>query len=102
MTFTVPDQVPILTASNAMEDSVLLVWGPPLEANGVLTGYLLQYHLGMYTHNVLRQITDLPRSAHLRVSLGALAFQTSTSLCLTARCVIGGFVGAVGGGGGDQ
>ncbi|XP_008289194.1 neural cell adhesion molecule L1-like protein isoform X1 [Stegastes partitus] len=41
----VPAQVPILTASNAQEDSLLLVWGPPPEANGILSGYLLQYHL---------------------------------------------------------
>ncbi|XP_061832471.1 neural cell adhesion molecule L1-like protein [Nerophis lumbriciformis] len=41
----VPEQVPILTTSNARKDSVLLVWGPPLVANGVLTGYHLQYHL---------------------------------------------------------
>ncbi|XP_041655398.1 neural cell adhesion molecule L1-like protein isoform X2 [Cheilinus undulatus] len=41
----VPRQVPILTASNAQTDSILLVWGPPLETNGILTGYLLQYHL---------------------------------------------------------
>lgn len=41
----VPVQVPILTASNSQEDSILLVWGPPLEANGILSGYLLQYHL---------------------------------------------------------
>ncbi|XP_034393112.1 neural cell adhesion molecule L1-like protein isoform X5 [Cyclopterus lumpus] len=41
----VPEQVPILTASNAQRDSILLVWGPPLEKNGVLTGYLLQHHL---------------------------------------------------------
>lgn len=41
----VPAQVPILTASNAQKDSILLVWGPPLETNGILTGYLLQYHL---------------------------------------------------------
>ncbi|KAM6982682.1 cell adhesion molecule L1-like a isoform 3-T3 [Tautogolabrus adspersus] len=41
----VPKQVPILTASNARADSILLVWGPPLETNGILTGYLLQYHL---------------------------------------------------------
>uniref|UniRef100_A0A7N8X882 Neural cell adhesion molecule L1-like protein n=1 Tax=Mastacembelus armatus TaxID=205130 RepID=A0A7N8X882_9TELE len=45
----VPEQVPVLTASNAQKDSILLVWGPPLEANGILTGYLLQYHLSMYT-----------------------------------------------------
>ncbi|XP_040008517.1 neural cell adhesion molecule L1-like protein isoform X3 [Xiphias gladius] len=41
----VPEQVPVLTASNAQKDSILLVWGPPPEANGILTGYLLQYHL---------------------------------------------------------
>lgn len=41
----VPAQVPILTTSNIQTDSILLVWGPPLEANGILTGYLLQYHL---------------------------------------------------------
>ncbi|KAM8830680.1 neural cell adhesion molecule L1-like protein isoform 2-T2 [Synchiropus picturatus] len=41
----VPDQVPILTASNAQKDSILLVWGPPLQANGFLIGYLLQYLL---------------------------------------------------------
>ncbi|KAK2851255.1 hypothetical protein Q5P01_007531 [Channa striata] len=41
----VPEQVPILTASNAQKDSILLVWGPPLETHGTLTGYLLQYHL---------------------------------------------------------
>ncbi|XP_057675936.1 neural cell adhesion molecule L1-like protein isoform X12 [Corythoichthys intestinalis] len=41
----VPEQVPILTTSNARRDSIRLVWGPPPVANGILTGYLLQYHL---------------------------------------------------------
>ncbi|KAM9750835.1 cell adhesion molecule L1-like a isoform 3-T5 [Menidia menidia] len=41
----VPGLVPILTASNSQIDSILLVWGPPLEANGILTGYLLKFHL---------------------------------------------------------
>nr|XP_057941172.1 neural cell adhesion molecule L1-like protein isoform X8 [Doryrhamphus excisus] len=41
----VPEQVPILTTSNAQKDSVRLVWGPPLVANGILIGYFLQYHL---------------------------------------------------------
>ncbi|XP_049437098.1 neural cell adhesion molecule L1-like protein isoform X2 [Epinephelus fuscoguttatus] len=41
----VPEQVPILTASNAQTDSILLVWGPPLQTNGILTGYVLQHHL---------------------------------------------------------
>uniref|UniRef100_A0A8C8II49 Neural cell adhesion molecule L1-like protein n=1 Tax=Oncorhynchus tshawytscha TaxID=74940 RepID=A0A8C8II49_ONCTS len=41
----VPEQVPILTVSNAQRDSITLVWAPPFEANGILTGYLLQYQL---------------------------------------------------------
>ncbi|KAM7404540.1 hypothetical protein PAMP_011882 [Pampus punctatissimus] len=41
----VPEQVPILTTSNVQKDSILLVWGPPPESNGILTGYLLQYSL---------------------------------------------------------
>lgn len=55
--FIVPEQVPILTASDEQKDSILLVWGPPPEANGILTGYLLQYHLSMYPHNGLWLIT---------------------------------------------
>ncbi|KAK0154866.1 Neural cell adhesion molecule L1-like protein [Merluccius polli] len=42
----VPAQVPILTASNAQRDSISLVWGPPLESNGILIGYRLKYQLG--------------------------------------------------------
>ncbi|XP_061159693.1 neural cell adhesion molecule L1-like protein isoform X7 [Syngnathus typhle] len=49
VTFTtpegVPGPVPILTTSNAQKESIRLVWGPPLVANGILTGYLLQYYL---------------------------------------------------------
>ncbi|XP_072223606.1 cell adhesion molecule L1-like a isoform X3 [Leuresthes tenuis] len=40
----VPGLVPILTASNSQKDSILLVWGPPLEENGILSGYLLNLH----------------------------------------------------------
>uniref|UniRef100_A0A3P9KWA6 Cell adhesion molecule L1-like b n=1 Tax=Oryzias latipes TaxID=8090 RepID=A0A3P9KWA6_ORYLA len=40
-----PGLLPILTTSDYKSDSVLLVWGPPLETNGILSGYLLQYHL---------------------------------------------------------
>ncbi|KAM9351194.1 cell adhesion molecule L1-like a isoform 2-T3 [Symphorus nematophorus] len=51
----VPQHVPILTASNPQKDSILLVWGPPLEANGILTGYLLQYHL---INETTREVVD--------------------------------------------
>lgn len=45
---TVPAQVPILTAYNTQKNSVFLEWGSPLQTNGILIGYLLQYHLGTY------------------------------------------------------
>uniref|UniRef100_A0A6Q2Y6D1 protein-tyrosine-phosphatase n=1 Tax=Esox lucius TaxID=8010 RepID=A0A6Q2Y6D1_ESOLU len=48
----VPEEVPILTASNAQTDSITLVWGPPFEANGILTGYRLQYQPGIETLEV--------------------------------------------------
>ncbi|XP_023649766.1 neural cell adhesion molecule L1-like protein isoform X3 [Paramormyrops kingsleyae] len=41
----VPEQIPILRATNAQRNSITLVWAPPLEANGVLTGYFLEYQL---------------------------------------------------------
>ncbi|KAL1021160.1 hypothetical protein UPYG_G00009590 [Umbra pygmaea] len=41
----VPEQVHILTASNAQRESITLVWAPPFEVNGILTGYRLQYEL---------------------------------------------------------
>ncbi|XP_067302752.1 cell adhesion molecule L1-like a isoform X3 [Pseudorasbora parva] len=39
----VPEKPPILRASNSQKDSITLVWAPPHETNGFLTGYLLQY-----------------------------------------------------------
>lgn len=48
VTATVPAQLPILTAYNTQKNSVFLEWGSPLQTNGILIGYLLQYHLGMY------------------------------------------------------
>ncbi|XP_058265899.1 cell adhesion molecule L1-like a isoform X1 [Hemibagrus wyckioides] len=49
ITFTtpqgVPERPPILRATNPQDNSITLVWAPPLEANGVLTGYNLQYQI---------------------------------------------------------
>uniref|UniRef100_A0A3Q3E8P4 Cell adhesion molecule L1-like b n=1 Tax=Hippocampus comes TaxID=109280 RepID=A0A3Q3E8P4_HIPCM len=68
VTFNTPEGVPILTTSNAQKESIRLVWAPPLVANGILTGYLLQYHLSMCTqelthvhthHNNLRLLEGL-------------------------------------------
>ncbi|XP_051961372.1 neural cell adhesion molecule L1-like protein isoform X2 [Xyrauchen texanus] len=39
----VPEQPPILRATNFQKNSITLVWAPPHEANGFLTGYLLEY-----------------------------------------------------------
>lgn len=73
----VPEQVPILTASNAQKDSVLLVWGPPLEANGVLTGYLLLYHLSKYTQCC----------SHTKLKTFGLArFVSNRFLCAVPQC----------------
>ncbi|KAG9353312.1 hypothetical protein JZ751_017889 [Albula glossodonta] len=41
----VPDKIPFLSATNAQKNSITLVWAPPREANGVHTGYQLQYQL---------------------------------------------------------
>ncbi|XP_061075628.1 neural cell adhesion molecule L1-like protein isoform X2 [Conger conger] len=41
----VPEKSPFLRATNFQKDSLTLVWTPPLEANGVRTGYVLQYQL---------------------------------------------------------
>ncbi|XP_077070178.1 cell adhesion molecule L1-like a isoform X2 [Siphateles boraxobius] len=47
ISFTTPQGVPKkpydLKATNFQKDSIKLVWAPPLETNGFLTGYLLQY-----------------------------------------------------------
>uniref|UniRef100_A0A3Q4GF18 Cell adhesion molecule-related/down-regulated by oncogenes n=1 Tax=Neolamprologus brichardi TaxID=32507 RepID=A0A3Q4GF18_NEOBR len=41
----VPEQVSVLTSSIIQRDSVRLEWAQPPKSNGILTGYLLQYHL---------------------------------------------------------
>ncbi|XP_005733002.1 cell adhesion molecule L1-like a isoform X8 [Pundamilia nyererei] len=41
----VPEQVTVLTSSIIQRDSVRLEWAQPPKSNGILTGYLLQYHL---------------------------------------------------------
>lgn len=43
----VPEQVTVLTSSIIQRDSVRLEWAQPPKSNGILTGYLLQYHLSM-------------------------------------------------------
>ncbi|XP_076839734.1 cell adhesion molecule L1-like a [Brachyhypopomus gauderio] len=41
----VPERPPILRATNPQGNSITLVWAPPLEANGILTGYRLHYQI---------------------------------------------------------
>lgn len=48
--FVVPGKISILKATNAQSNSITLVWVPPLKANGILTGYLLQYQISKYAH----------------------------------------------------
>uniref|UniRef100_A0AAR2INZ1 Neural cell adhesion molecule L1 n=1 Tax=Pygocentrus nattereri TaxID=42514 RepID=A0AAR2INZ1_PYGNA len=41
----VPDQVALFRAKDIQKHAVTLTWSPPVEANGFLTGYILQYQL---------------------------------------------------------
>ncbi|XP_059396389.1 neural cell adhesion molecule L1-like protein [Carassius carassius] len=52
----VPDQPPILRATNFQKDSITLVWAPPHETNGFLTGYLLQYQTVNETLGELKSV----------------------------------------------
>jgi len=44
----VPEKNPVFRVTEVQRHSVSLVWAPPLEPNGILTGYLLEYQLSMY------------------------------------------------------
>ncbi|XP_042568782.1 neural cell adhesion molecule L1-like protein isoform X3 [Cyprinus carpio] len=52
----VPEQPPILRATNFQKDSITLVWAPPHETNGFLTGYLLQYQTVNDTLDELKSV----------------------------------------------
>uniref|UniRef100_A0A4W4F3D6 Neural cell adhesion molecule L1-like protein n=1 Tax=Electrophorus electricus TaxID=8005 RepID=A0A4W4F3D6_ELEEL len=72
-------------ATNPQGDSITLVWAPPLEANGILTGYRLHYQIinntmnvdGLYTVNIDGPDTtqwvlhDLTKDSQYKFSLSA-------------------------------
>ncbi|MEQ2196667.1 hypothetical protein XENOCAPTIV_007896, partial [Xenoophorus captivus] len=39
---------PVFRVTGVKRNSVSLAWAPPLEPNGILTGYLLEYQLSTY------------------------------------------------------
>ncbi|KAM9536421.1 neural cell adhesion molecule L1-like protein isoform 5-T8 [Salvelinus alpinus] len=41
----VPEKNPVFRVTDVQKHTVTLTWAPPLEVNGVLTGYLLEYQL---------------------------------------------------------
>ncbi|XP_069570759.1 neural cell adhesion molecule L1-like protein isoform X4 [Brachyistius frenatus] len=41
----VPEKNPVFRVTDVQRHTVSLVWAPPLEPNGILTGYLLEYQL---------------------------------------------------------
>lgn len=43
----VPDQAALFRATDVQKHALTLSWSPPVEANGVLTGCVLQYQLSM-------------------------------------------------------
>lgn len=48
----VPDQAAVFRATDVQKHAVTLAWSPPAEANGFLTGYILQYQLINNTEEV--------------------------------------------------
>uniref|UniRef100_A0A8C7F9X8 Neural cell adhesion molecule L1-like protein n=1 Tax=Oncorhynchus kisutch TaxID=8019 RepID=A0A8C7F9X8_ONCKI len=48
----VPEKTPVFRVTDVQKHTVTLTWAPPLEANGVLTGYLLEYQLINNTEEV--------------------------------------------------
>ncbi|XP_062316237.1 cell adhesion molecule L1-like a isoform X12 [Osmerus eperlanus] len=87
----VPEQVPILTASNAQSDCITLVWAPPFQAHGILTGYLLQYQPVNETLDVgdLREVkisgSDTTQWL-LRGLQGASLYRLHLSACTQEGC----------------
>uniref|UniRef100_A0A671YXJ2 Cell adhesion molecule L1-like b n=1 Tax=Sparus aurata TaxID=8175 RepID=A0A671YXJ2_SPAAU len=49
---------PVFRVAEVQKHSVSLVWDPPLEPNGILTGYLLEYQLGTYLHTTCLYLTN--------------------------------------------
>lgn len=43
---TVPETNPVFRVTDVQRHAVSVTWAPPLEPNGILTGYLLEYQLG--------------------------------------------------------
>ncbi|XP_070759627.1 neural cell adhesion molecule L1-like protein isoform X2 [Enoplosus armatus] len=48
----VPEKNPVFRVTDVQRHTVSLVWAPPLEPNGILTGYLLEYQLINDTEDV--------------------------------------------------
>jgi hypothetical protein len=46
--FPVPEENPVFRVTDVQKHTVALTWEPPLVANGVVTGYRLEYQLSVY------------------------------------------------------
>lgn len=53
---TVPEKIPVFRVTDVQKRSISLAWTPPLEPNGILTGYLLEYQLSMYPCALCRSL----------------------------------------------
>lgn len=47
---TVPEKNPVFRVTDVQRHTVSVSWAPPLEPNGALTGYLLEYQLSTYLY----------------------------------------------------
>uniref|UniRef100_A0A8C7Z2V4 Cell adhesion molecule L1-like b n=1 Tax=Oryzias sinensis TaxID=183150 RepID=A0A8C7Z2V4_9TELE len=58
-------KIPVFRVADVQKRSISLAWTPPLEPNGILTGYLLEYQLSMYPYSVRAAFGRLYRCKHL-------------------------------------
>lgn len=82
---TVPEKNPVFRVTDVQKHTVSLAWTPPVEPNGILTGYLLEYQLSTYPYiSCLDQTNSymivMHPSCHKEIFLFPLCLLVFTSL----------------------
>lgn len=65
--FSVPDEVSILQFNDVSDRAVNVVWGPPKQINGILTGYQVRYQI-KDRPSTLKTVNLLPNATSLMVT----------------------------------
>uniref|UniRef100_A0A4W4EN23 Neural cell adhesion molecule L1-like protein n=1 Tax=Electrophorus electricus TaxID=8005 RepID=A0A4W4EN23_ELEEL len=83
----VPDQAAGFRATDIQKHAVTLTWSPPLEASGVLTGYVLQYHTEEVGPLLSVNITSADASKWLLLDLEPMSrYRFYLRCCTRAGC----------------